>query len=126
MIVGDDFKRLGRRITGALCDGSLSLKEVSFLQNTLRKIELYQARAFISESQASWLFTIITRFEQRTADNSIARWQNPLSEPSRPSSFDDASKRLRTLAGLDDIVWTEEEKPRGFDLSEAIETDNST
>ena len=126
MIIGDGFKRLEQRVTAALCGGSLNSKEALFLQNILRKIELYRERAFVSSSQASWLFTIITKVEQRPTDSPNARNYKSICAPSRHSSSNETSKRsIRMLAGLDDIVWSEEEKPRGFDLSEAIEPDSS-
>jgi hypothetical protein len=61
MLIGPGVIQLEQRITDALCSGSLHLKELKFLQNISRKIELYRERAFLSPSQAGWLFTILTR-----------------------------------------------------------------
>lgn len=127
MIIGNDFKRLEQRITTALYDGRFSAKEAGFLQNILRRIELYRDGAFVSDNQASWLFTILTRSEQGTTDSNNPRRRKTTNAPSPHSSPDQAPEffRLwRILAGLDKVDWTEEEKPEGFDLSEAIEPDS--
>jgi len=73
MIIGSGFKRLEQRVTTALYDGRLSTKEAGFLQNILRKIELYRDRAFVSEDQANWLFTILTNFERGTTPSTKPR-----------------------------------------------------
>src|SRR5262249_3825438 len=119
---GDGFKRLEQRITPALYGGGrLSSREAGFLQQILRKIELYRDRAFVSDGQASWLYTILTRLEQGKTDRSNARDRKSTSAPSQAST-DDTSKFLsRTLAGLDNVDWPEEEKPEHFDISQAIE-----
>jgi hypothetical protein len=125
MLVGQGFDRLEQRITAALCSGGLSVKESGFLQNISRKIGLYRDRAFISGAQASWLFTILTRFEQGTNDRSNARRRKSSSAPSLHSSPEDAAKCLRTEAGLDGVVWPEEEEgPKAFDISDAIWSDS--
>jgi hypothetical protein len=125
MIIGDGAKRLEQRITTALYGGGrLSSRESGFLQSLLRKIELYRDRAFVSDGQASWLFTILTRLEQGATDRPYAHRRKSRSAPSLQPSPDDASKRLcPILAGLDNVVWPDEEKPEGFDISEAIELD---
>lgn len=128
MIIGNDFKRLEQRIITALYDARLSAKEAGFLQNLLRKIERYRDGAFISDNQASWLFTILTRSEQGTTDSNNLRRQKSTDATSPPSSPDQASEFSRlwsVLDGLDHVPWSEEEKPVGFDLSEAIKPDNS-
>ena len=127
MIIGNGSKRLEQRITTALCDGRLSAKEAGFLQNILRKIELYRDGAFVSNNQASWLFTILTRSEQGTTDSNNLRRRKSTNAPSSHSSPDQASELLRlwrVLAGLDNVASPDEERPQGFNLSEAIEADD--
>ena len=125
MIIGDGSKRLEQRISTALYSGSLGSKESAFLQYMLRKIELYRDRAFVSDAQASWLFTILTRFEQGTNDRSNARRRKYAGASSLHSSSADAAKCLRTEAGLDGVVWPEEEEgPKAFDISDAIWPDS--
>lgn len=127
MIIGNDFKRLEKRVTTALYGRRLSAKETGFLQNILRKIELYRDEAFVSDSQASWLFTILTNFEQGTTDSTNLRRRKSTNAPSPHSSPDQApefSRLWRVLAGLDKVDWTEEEKPEAFDISQAIEQDD--
>lgn len=127
MIIGNDFKRLEQRVTTALYDGRPSAKEAGFLQNILRKIEFYRDRAFVSDKQASWLFTILTNFEQGTTDSTKLRRRKSTNAPPPHSSPDHGSEfhRLwRVLAGLDKVDWTEEEKPEAFDISQAIEQDD--
>lgn len=126
MIIGNGFKKLEERITTALYDGRLSAKEARFLQNILRKIDLYRDGAFISDDQASWLFTILTRSEQGTTDstNLRRRKSTTATSPSSPDQASELSRLWRVLDGLDHVPWSEEEKPVGFDLSEAIKPDN--
>jgi hypothetical protein len=127
MIIGNGFKRLEQRVTTALYDGRLSSKEAGFLQNILRKIELYRDRAFVSDNQASWLFTILTNFEQGTTHSTNLRRRKSINAPSPHSSPDQAPEffRLwRILAGLDKVDWTEEERPEAFDISKATERDD--
>ena len=126
MIIGNGFKRLEQRVTNALFDGRLSAKETGFLQNILRKIELYRDGAFVSDTQTSWLFTILTRSEQGTTDSNNLRRRKSTNAPSPHSSPDQASEFDRlwsVLAGLDTVAWTKEEKPEAFDLSDAMEPD---
>ena len=128
MIIGNGFKRLEQRITTALYDGRLSAKEAGFLQNILRRIELYRDGAFVSDNQASWLFTILTRSEQGTTDSNNLRRRKSTNAPPPHSSPDQGSELLRlwrVLAGLENGAWHEEERPQGFNLSEAIEADDS-
>ncbi len=68
MLIGHGVNQLEQRITNALCSGSLPLQESDFLQNISRKIGLYRERAFLSNAQASWLFTILTSFEKATTN----------------------------------------------------------
>lgn len=127
MIIGNGFKRLEQRVTTALYDGRLSSKEAGFLQNILHKIELYRDRAFVSDDQASWLFTILTNFERGTTANTKPRRRKATCATPLHSSPDQGSEldRLwRILAGLDNVDWTEEEKPEAFDISKAIEQDD--
>ncbi|WP_426421785.1 hypothetical protein [Bradyrhizobium genosp. A] len=127
MIIGNGFKRLEQRVTTALYDGRLSSKEAGFLQNILRKIELYRDRAFVSDDQASWLFTILTNFERGKPASTRPRRRKSTCAPPLHSSPDQGSEldRLwRILAGLDNVDWTEEEKPEAFDISKAIERDD--
>lgn len=126
MLIGHGFDRLEQRITDALCSGTLHLKESEFLQQISRKIGLYRERAFLSSAQASWLFTILTSFE-RGATSRSSKTRTPAGSTRRApphSSPDRASESLqlmKALAGLDNISWTEEEAPKGFDISEALE-----
>lgn len=126
MLTGHGFDRLEQRITNALCSGSLRLKEAEFLQQISRKIGLYRERAFLSDDQASWLYTILTNFEQGTKGRSSKSRTPAGSNRATPplSSSENASESLRlerALAGLDGVIWTAEEPPRGFDISEALE-----
>ena len=82
-------------------------------------------RAFLSDAQASWLFTILTNFERGpTSRSSKARTPAGSTTAAHPpSSSEKASESFqleRAHAGLDNISWTEEGPPRGFDLSEAL------
>lgn len=125
MLIGLGVNQLEPRITEALCSGSLHLKESDFLQQISRKIGLYRGRAFLSDAQASWLFTILTNFE-RGPTNRSSKARTPAGSTTAappPSSSEKASESLqleRAHAGLDNISWTEEGPPRGFDLSEAL------
>jgi hypothetical protein len=128
MLIGHGVNQLEQRITEALCSGSLHLKESDFLQQISRRIGLYRERAFLSDAQASWLFTILTNFERGTTSRS-SKARTPAGSrraaPPPPSS-ENASESLqleRALAGLDNISWTGEEPPKGFDISAALEPD---
>ena len=70
MLTRSEVNKLEQRITNALCSGSLRLKEAEFLQQISRKIGLYRERAFLSDKQASWLYTILTNFEKETTSRS--------------------------------------------------------
>ena len=126
MLIGHGVNQLEQRITAALCSGSLRLKEAEFLQQISRKIGLYRERASMSDAQASWLFTILTSFKKETASRSsksrTPAGSNRAAPP--PSSLENASESLqleRALAGLDGFNWTDEEPPRAFDISEAVQ-----
>jgi hypothetical protein len=95
MLIGHGFDRLEQRITDALCSGSLRLKEAEFLQNISRKIGLYRERTFLSDDQASWLFTILTNFERGTT-SSPSKSQTPAgsSRASPPPSSPDERFRI--------------------------------
>ncbi|MET4765210.1 hypothetical protein [Bradyrhizobium ottawaense] len=126
MIIGNGFKRLEQRVTTALYDGRLSSKEAGFLQNIFRKIELYRDRAFVSDDQASWLFTILTNFERGTTASTRPRRRKSTSAPPLHSSPDQGSEldRLWTiLAGLDNQAVAEEAKPEAIDISKVIDGD---
>jgi hypothetical protein len=127
MIIGNGFKTLEKRVTTAIYDGRLTAKEAGFLQNVLRKIELYRDGAFVSDNQASWLFTILTRSEEgKTDSNNLRRrkWTNTPSPHSSPDQASEFDRLWSVIAGLDKVAWTEEEKPEPFDLSKAIEPDS--
>ena len=116
MLIGPGVDQLERRITEALCSGSLRFKESGFLQDISRKVGFYRERASLSPAQASWLYTILTNFEQQ-AQRRSSKQRTPAS-PSTvarpPSSSDSASDPLqleKALAGLDGVIWTEEEPP---------------
>src|SRR3989442_4699659 len=126
MLIGHGVNKLEQRITDALCSGSLRSRESDFLQSISRKIGFYRERASLTNSQASWLYTILTSFEQRTKSRSSktrtpagsSRAATPPSSLSGPS----ASLQLeRARAGLDGHTWTGEEPPKGFDISEATQ-----
>ena len=126
MLIGHDFDGLEQRITNALSSGSLRLKEAEFLQQISRKLGLYRERAFLSPSQASWLFKILTSFEKETKSRpSKSRTPAGSSRATPPpSSSESASKSLqleRALAGLDNVSWPDEEMPEAFDINEALE-----
>lgn len=120
-MVGDGVKRLERRLATALCSGALQAKEAMFLQDILRRIELYHEKAYVSDAQAAWLFTILTRVEQGATDRDKARRRKPTNAPLRSFSDNPAKCLNPTQVGLDNVVWPEEEKPEGFDISQAIE-----
>ena len=125
MLIGPGVSQLEQRITDALCSGSLRFKESNFLQDISRKVGFYRERASLSPAQASWLYTILTNYEQRAKGPSSKRRTHagPSSAAPPPSSSESASNSLqleKALAGLDGVIWTEEEPPRGFDLSEAL------
>jgi hypothetical protein len=106
MLIGPGVNQLEQRITDALCSGSLHLKELKFLQNISRKIELYRERAFLSASQASWLYTILTNFEQGTKGRSSKRRTPDVASRAAPpplssGSASDSLQLKRALAGLD-------------------------
>jgi hypothetical protein len=121
MMIGDGVKKLEKRMAAALCSGSLKGKEPIFLQEILRRIELYRENAYVSDAQAGWLFTILTRVEQGATDRNKARRRKPTNAPL--CSFSDNPAKCLNLkqAGLDNVVWPEEEKPESFDISQAIE-----
>ena len=130
MIIGDGSKRLWNNVSvPPFTVGSLGSKEFSGLAcqyMAFVKIgSCIRDRAFVSDAQASWLFTILTRFEQGTNDRSNARRHNSTRAASPHSSSADAAKCLRTEAGLDGVVWPEEEEgPKAFDISDAIWPDS--
>lgn len=126
MIIGNGFKRLEQRVTTALYDGRLSSKEAGFLQNILRKIELYRDRAFVSEDQLNWLFTILTNSERGTTASTMPRRRKPsCATPlhSPPDQGSDLDRLWRILAGLDSQAVAEEEKPEAIDISKVIDGD---
>lgn len=130
MLIGHDVNKLEQRITKALCSGNLRVRESDFLQSICRKIGLYRERASLTNSQASWLYTILTSFEQGTKSRS-SKTRTPAGSSRAappPSSLRSPSASLqleRARAGLHGHTWTGEEPPRGFDISEAIEPEGS-
>jgi hypothetical protein len=126
MLIGHGFDRLEQRITNALCSGSLRLKEAEFLQNISRRIGLYRERTFLSDDQASWLFTILTSLERgatgrssKTRTPAGSSWGTP--PRSSPENASESLQLMRALAGLDNVSWAEEETPEAFDINRALE-----
>jgi hypothetical protein len=130
MLIGPGVNQLEQRITDALCSGTLRLKESGFLQDISRKVGLYRECASLSPAQASWLYTILTNFEQQAERRLSSRPMpaSPSTVAPPPSSSEKASESHqleRAHAGLDGVIWTEEKPPRGFDLSEALVPEGS-
>jgi hypothetical protein len=127
MLIGPGVIQLEQRITDALCRGSLRSKESDFLQDISRKIGFYGERAFLSTLQAGWLFKILSSFEQGTKGRSSKRRTPACSTrgvaPSHSSSKNasESPELMRTLAGLDNVSWAEEEPLTAFDINEASE-----
>jgi len=67
VLIGRGVNRLEQRITDALYGGKLHLKESKFIQDISRKIGFYRERTNLSELQAGFLFTILTRAENGNA-----------------------------------------------------------
>jgi hypothetical protein len=111
MLIGQGVNKLEQRITNALCGGSLHLKELKFLQDISRKIGFYQERAHLSDRQAGFLFTILTRAENGNACRpSKTQIPNPSTrnvarEHSLPEDASEFSRLARVLAGHDNINW---------------------
>jgi hypothetical protein len=126
MLIGHGFNRLEQRITKALCSGRLSPKEAIFLHSISGKLESYRERAILSAKQTSWLYTILTNFEQGTKGRS-SKSRTPAGSnrasppPSSSENTPESIKLMRALAGLDDVSWPEEEMPEVFDISQAFE-----
>ncbi|WP_404438311.1 hypothetical protein [Bradyrhizobium daqingense] len=126
MIIGNGFKKLEQRVTTALYGGRLSTKEAGFLQNILRRIELYRDRAFVSEHQLSWLFTILTNSERGTTASTRPCRRKPSCATrlhSPPDQGSELDRLWRILAGLDNQAVAEEEKPEAIDISKVIDGD---
>lgn len=124
MMIGDDVARLEQRLANAIYSGSLRLREAEFLQSMSQKITSHGHRAFITELQARWLFTILTNFEK---DLKIPPSSKSLRRPASPipahSSQEDSEGRLQRdleLSGLQFCTWTEEPPPDPVDFSEAF------
>jgi hypothetical protein len=127
MLIGHGANRLEQRITYALCSGSLHLKELKFLQNISREIGFYRERTRLSEAQASWLFTILTRFESGTTSPPLRRSAGSTRKTPPHLSPENASESpeiMRALAGLDNVSWPEEDPPETFNISEALESES--
>lgn len=125
MMIGDGYKRLIKRMVIVLDSGSLKAKEAIFLQTILGKIETYRETAFVSDGQASWLYTILTTFEQGAPKGPHARNCKSKSSPSQRSSSNptaEAVERMKAPTGLDNVIWPQEEEPT-FDLSKAFQVD---
>lgn len=125
MLIGHGVSQLEQRITDALCSGSLRPRESDFLQNISRKIGLYREGAFLTNSQASWLYTILTSFEQGTKSRSSKTRTPAGSRRAAPPPSSLRSPLEIARADLDGHTWTGEEPPKGFDISEAIEPERS-
>jgi hypothetical protein len=129
MLIGHGANRLEQRITDALCSGGLRSQESDLLQNISRKIGFYGERALLSTLQASWLFKILTSFEQGTKGRSSKRRTpaGPTGEAPQHSSSKNASdspELTRALAGLENVSWADEEPLAAFDISKALEPDS--
>jgi hypothetical protein len=115
MLIGPGVNQLERRITAALCSGTLRLRESDLLQNISRRIGFYQERTFLSPSQAGWLYTILTNFEQRAKGHSSKRPTLVGSATTPPHSSPEPASEppavMRALAGLDNVSWPEEDAP---------------
>ena len=123
MLIGDDFDPVERRITKALCSGRL-LQEAKFLQNISHKIGLYRERASLSDAQARWLFTILTRIEKqmKSASTKVQKLSAPTKQ-SLPygSATNSSGFSLPPIEiNIPDFNVYEDEPPAGFDLSDAI------
>jgi hypothetical protein len=105
------------------------LRESGFLQNISRKIGIYRERAFLTDDQASWLYTILTNFEQGTKGRPSKR-RTPAGSTgeafshSSPENTSESPEIMRALAGLDNVSWAEEEPLTAFDISKALEPDS--
>jgi hypothetical protein len=126
MLIGPGVIQLEQRITDALCGGSLRLHEAEFLQDISRRIGFYGERAFLSPSQAGWLFTILTGFAQGTKGRSSKRRTSADStggapQHSSPENTSESLEIMRALAGLSNVSWAEEEPLTAFDISKALE-----
>ena len=84
MLIGPGFGKLEQRITDALCSGRLRLIESTFLQHISQKIEVYLDRAALSPAQANWLYTILTKYEQRATSREIPSNERPPALSGRP------------------------------------------
>jgi hypothetical protein len=124
MLIGDDFDPVERRITKALCSGRLPLREAKFLQDISRNIGMYRERATLSDTQASWLFTILTRTEKqmKSASTKVQKLSAPTKQPLPYGSATNSSGfSLPPIEiNIPDFNVYEDEPPAGFDLSDAI------
>ena len=129
MLIGHGFNRLEQRITKALCSGRLGPKEAVFLHSISVKLEIYRERASLTDAQASWLYTILTNFEQGTKGRSSERRTPAASSRASPPTplvigerfLNPSGDWREPLAGLDGFNWPDEEPPRAFDISQAFE-----
>lgn len=118
MIIGYGANQLGRRITTTINNGALTAKELSFLAAILHRIERYGDQAFITDAQASWLYTILTLDESGASGTNIRK-------PSRSShsrTLKGSSQRASTITSvsLAYVNHQQDEKPDGFDITEAL------
>lgn len=90
MIIGHGAKKLERRITTTINNSALTAKELSFLAAILHRIERYGDQAFITDAQASWLYTILTRGESGASGTTIRK----PSRSSHPRTFRSALNGL--------------------------------
>lgn len=120
MIIGDGAHKLERRINATMNGTTLTAKELNFLEAILHRIERYRDQAFITDAQASWLYTILTRDE---SDASRSNFRPP--KPGRSSYAQTFRGNLRRVssaasASLAHVKCEEDERPQGFDITEAL------
>lgn len=117
MIIGDGANKLERRITTTINNSILTPKELSFLEAILHRIERYRDRVLLSDAQAGWLYTTLTRDESGVSRSNI---RPP--KPSQRPTFSVSSHGTSTITSttLADVSPQEDEKPKGFDITEAL------
>ena len=83
MIVGSDYQRLDKRITKALLSKHPTAREAMFLQSMSECFMTYRESARLTDRQASWLFTILTRIEAAAKPSSLPKPRHPHLSPTR-------------------------------------------
>lgn len=81
MIIGSEYQRLDKRITRALLSKHPSIQEAMFLQSMSESITTYRETARLTERQASWLFTILTRIEAGTRPSNLPKTRHTHPSP---------------------------------------------